>query len=82
MPFAEMMHPSLTTVRQPIEEMGRLGVRTLLAQIKGDATASVARLRTELVLRESVGPPRPNLSFGAGKARTIRRTETLGSSGC
>ena len=80
MPFAEMMHPPLTTVRQPIEEMGRLGVRTLLAQIKGGAPASLARLPTELILRESVGSPRPTLSFDAAKART-RRAETLGSPG-
>jgi hypothetical protein len=76
-----MMHPPLTTVRQPIEEMGRLGVRTLLAQIKGDATACLARLPTELILRESVGPPRPTLSFEAAKTRTIKRAEALGSPG-
>jgi LacI family transcriptional regulator len=81
MPFVDMMHPPLTTVRQPIEDMGRLGVRTLLAQIKGEAAASLARLPTELILRDSVGPPRRNLSFETAKARTIRRTDALGSLG-
>jgi LacI family transcriptional regulator len=61
MPFAELLHPPLTTVRQPIEEMGRLGVRTLLAQLKGAPVHAVARLPTTLIVRGSVatiGPPR------------------------
>ena len=78
MPFADLLHPPLTTVRQPIEEMGRLGVRTLLARIKTEATASVARLPTELVIRGSVGPPRSVApSPGAPDAgRTNRARET------
>jgi LacI family transcriptional regulator len=58
MPFAELLHPPLTTVRQPIEEMGRQGVRTLLAQLKGEAAPGLARLRTELIIRQSVSAPR------------------------
>jgi LacI family transcriptional regulator len=54
MPFAEFLHPPLTTVRQPIEEMGRLGVSTLLAQLRGEQIRGVARLPTELVVRGSV----------------------------
>ncbi|WP_158818909.1 LacI family DNA-binding transcriptional regulator [Methylocapsa sp. S129] len=81
MPFVDMMHPPLTTVRQPIEGMGRLGVRTLLAQIKGEATASLARLPVELVLRDSVGPPPSPPSSGTAKSRTTRRAEALGSLG-
>lgn len=57
MPFAELLHPPLTTVRQPIEEMGREGVRTLLRQIKDNAAPGLARLKTELVARGSVAPP-------------------------
>jgi LacI family transcriptional regulator len=68
MPFADLMHPPLTTVRQPIEEMGRLGVRTLLAQIKGEATAGIARLPTELVIRLSVGPP-PAVALSSARAK-------------
>jgi LacI family transcriptional regulator len=81
MPFADMMHPPLTTVRQPIEDMARLGVRTLLAQIKGDATAGVARLPTELIVRLSVGPPPSHRSSGTARARTTRQAEKLGSPG-
>jgi LacI family transcriptional regulator len=56
MPFAEWLHPPLTTVRQPIEEMGRQGVRTLLSQIKDGAAPALVRLATELVERSSVAP--------------------------
>lgn len=54
MPFAELLHPPLTTVRQPIEDLGRLGVSTLLAQLRGEQVRGVARLPTELILRGSV----------------------------
>lgn len=81
MPFADMMHPPLTTVRQPIEEMARLSVRTLLAQIKGDAPASLARLPTKLIVRLSVGPPPSHRSSGTAKARTTRQAGKLGSPG-
>lgn len=57
MPFAELLHPPLTTVRQPIEEMGRQGVRTLLGQMRGETTPSLVRLPTELVIRHSVASP-------------------------
>jgi LacI family transcriptional regulator len=48
--------PSLTTVWQPLRELGNLGVSHLLAVIDGDgATSSVQTrsLATELVIRES-----------------------------
>jgi LacI family transcriptional regulator, galactose operon repressor len=54
MPFAELLHPPLTTVRQPIDEMGRLGVSTLLAQLREGQAPSLARLPTVLVVRGSV----------------------------
>jgi LacI family transcriptional regulator len=63
MPFADLLSPPITTVRQPIEALGRLGIRTLLAQIRGEETPPIQRLPTELVIRRSVGPP-------PGKANT------------
>ena len=55
MPFAELLHPPLTTVRQPIAEMGRLGVQTLLQRMRGETPeAGETRLPTQLVLRASV----------------------------
>jgi LacI family transcriptional regulator len=57
MPFADLLSPPITTVRQPIEALGRLGIRTLLAQIRGGESPPTQRLPTELVIRRSVGPP-------------------------
>jgi LacI family transcriptional regulator len=57
MPFVEIMTPALTTVRQPIAEMGRLGFQTLLALMIGETVATERRLPVELVERDSVGPP-------------------------
>jgi LacI family transcriptional regulator len=55
MPFAELLHPPLTTVRQPIAEMGRLGVQTLLRRMRGEMPdPGETRLPTQLVLRASV----------------------------
>ncbi len=49
--------PPLTTVRQPIESMGRTVIELLLAQISGSAEAGDGLLfEPELVLRGSTGP--------------------------
>ncbi|OJU40596.1 MAG: LacI family transcriptional regulator [Microbacterium sp. 69-10] len=49
--------PPLTTVRQPIEAMGKAAVELLLAQIGGTADAGEELLfEPELVLRMSTGP--------------------------
>lgn len=53
--------PSLTTVRQPLNEMGRQGARVLLERIanpdKAELTAEIV-IEPELVIRESTGPAR------------------------
>jgi LacI family transcriptional regulator len=53
-PQAAHVHPPLTTVRQPLEEMGRIATRMLLEYIK-DPQRPIERveLPTELVLRQS-----------------------------
>ena len=57
MPFADLLDPPLTTARQPADEMGRRGVRALVGLLRGEDVAAVERLPTELVVRQSVGPP-------------------------
>jgi len=58
MAFAELVDPPLTTVRQPVGEMGRLAVRHLLALLDGgDAPPPETRLPVRLVIRHSVAPP-------------------------
>jgi LacI family transcriptional regulator len=57
-PAASNVHPRLTTVRQPLEEMGRRGTRMLLELIE-DPERTIERidLPTELVIRESCRSP-------------------------
>lgn len=54
LPIAGQIHPGLTTVRQPIGEMGRAAVNALLTLIAGMEVASAEIvLPTSLVVRES-----------------------------
>lgn len=51
--------PPLTTVRQPLEEMGRIAVSLLLRLIDGQRLEALrVELATRLVVRDSTGPPR------------------------
>ena len=50
---ARYAQPPLTTVRQPIEEMGRQATRLLLAMMAGEAGGMHLILDTELVVRAS-----------------------------
>jgi LacI family transcriptional regulator len=50
--------PRLTTVRQPLQEMGRTAVTMLTRQLDGHAHEALSmELETRLVVRESTGPP-------------------------
>lgn len=56
---AEIVMPTLTTVRQPLAEMGRMGVSLLLRILDGQRVDAVRlELSTTLVVRESTAPPR------------------------
>ena len=64
MPMAQSMQPSLTTVRQPTEQMGLAAVDMLLdmletSSVPGRRTAKHVVLPTELIVRESCGSGRP-----------------------
>jgi LacI family transcriptional regulator len=58
-PVARLAAPPLTTVRQPLREMGAVAVRTALRLAAGEAVDSHhVELATELVVRQSTaGPP-------------------------
>lgn len=60
LPLASWVGPPLTTVRQPLTEMGAAATRMLFEMISG-GTPPVTRLNlsTDLVVRESTAPPRP-----------------------
>ena len=57
-PLADLVNPRLTTVRQPIEQIGRLAVERLLLRMGlTDEPAQRWLLDTELRRRESSAPP-------------------------
>lgn len=51
--LARHTDPPLTSVRRPVEEMGRTMARVLLARMAGEAAGAGVVLPTELVVRES-----------------------------
>lgn len=54
-PYCSYLHPALTTVRQPLSELGKNAVRYLEEFLKGSrVTLPVEMLQTELVVRDSV----------------------------
>lgn len=63
MPFTSLLHPSLTTVHQPVAELGDAAFDALLALIEADPAAldgipPPRRLPVRLEIRASVAPPR------------------------
>jgi LacI family transcriptional regulator len=59
-PLASRLCPSLTTMRQPIREMGRIAAEKLIAKIAGvpGPNTAASTVFPHLVVRESSGPPR------------------------
>ncbi|MGO4272239.1 LacI family DNA-binding transcriptional regulator [Paenibacillus sp. TAF58] len=51
--FASEIHPRLTTIRQPMEQMGKHAVHLLLKLIQGSKRNSSIILQPELIVRES-----------------------------
>ena len=52
-PLATAAHPPLTSVRQPMEELGREMAHLLMSLVNGEATRTSVMLPTELVVRET-----------------------------
>ncbi|HVU12134.1 MAG TPA: substrate-binding domain-containing protein [Phototrophicaceae bacterium] len=58
-PMAATIIPALTTVRQPMYQIGQTAVDLLIKRLKGEPIAQTqVRLDTELVIRDSTGPAR------------------------
>jgi LacI family transcriptional regulator len=80
----EYFSPSLTTVRQPLHELGRMAVREILETVdepSGRRPVHGVTLATELIFRESApatADPEPAIvaaSSGAGTGRPRRSSE-------
>jgi LacI family transcriptional regulator len=57
---ARFASPPLTTVRQPLRDMGRIALRTALRLAAGEKLDSHhVELATELIIRQSTAPPAP-----------------------
>lgn len=61
--------PSLTTVRQPVEALGRLAVERLLGAINGEAAPERLVLPLELIIRRSCGCLSPQVLQAAAGGR-------------
>ena len=61
-PESALSAPPLTTVAQPIQQMGIRAVETLIAMIGGAEPPPRVTLPTEFVLRQSTAPPSSNSS--------------------
>ncbi|WP_233809593.1 LacI family DNA-binding transcriptional regulator [Paraburkholderia sp. HP33-1] len=73
-PMAAQVHPPLTTIRQPFQQMARTAVSTLLASIKGTEDSTVRMTApAELVVRDSTGRP-PEALKKRGR-RHVNRTQ-------
>ncbi|MEO8395219.1 MAG: substrate-binding domain-containing protein, partial [Chloroflexota bacterium] len=61
-PQASYVYPKLTTIRQPLEQMGKVAVKMLLEQIE-DPSRPPQRitLATELIIRDSCAMHNPNV---------------------
>lgn len=58
-PETGLIHPALSTVQQPLHEMGRMAVQVLMKRIDTpDAPVERVEMPTRLVVRETTAPPR------------------------
>ena len=68
-PLASRLLPSLTTIRLPIRELGRIAANKILhPEAAGGTHAMVTPLEPHLVIRDSCQPPRPVDMYAAASA--------------
>lgn len=70
------MVPPLTTVRQPMDELGRKGVELLLRLMKGEQIAGQISLPTSLVMRRSCGCQFQTVTQAAAELVSLSEAKT------
>ncbi len=70
---AAFQNPALTTIRQPLHNMGILSARSLLRQIAGETVPRQIVVDPDLIVRDSTAPP------ALGNGRVARRKSPAGS---
>ena len=73
-PLAVFSNPQLTTIRQPLQQMGQIAAKTLIDQIERKAKfQSEIVIEPELVVRASTGPaPKPFVTEGHSLALCLQ----------
>ncbi len=73
LPISRWVSPPLTTVRQPLAEMGRTAAEMLLTMIdRHELYGRQVELATELIIRASTAPPPPQSSDSPSHATLAR----------
>jgi LacI family transcriptional regulator len=70
--FASIAYPPLTTVRQPLQEMGATAAELLIRMLGNDKSVQNVCVRPELVVRSSTCPPSLTSPKGA-RRQTFKR---------
>jgi LacI family transcriptional regulator len=72
MPIIDLLGPPLTSIAQPIDDLGRLGAQRLIEMLDGRSEVpNTIRLPVALVPRSSVGAPKQRI--GSATATPIHR---------
>jgi DNA-binding LacI/PurR family transcriptional regulator len=58
--ISQYLYPPLTTVRQPMRQMGRMAMETLLRIFAGAESGHDIKVPGELIVRQSTAPPKEN----------------------
>lgn len=76
-PAAALSQPALTTVRQPIHDLGERAAELLLARINGAAAGERELLPAELVIRATTAPPLGGAAYQSTPFNQTCETDVL-----
>lgn len=77
--FAPFLHPPLTTVHLPIQEIGQAGAQLLLARLRNESCPAAVNLAVALVERGSAGPAPTNSDRQVARPKTARAAQVSAS---